>query len=154
MTRQALESKIAIIGPGRSWETVEAVDALIGKLRGKAEDAEPIVEAIVLDGHRGGDPRLLELERYNLRANRIGGLAIVNQSYEYDDELDLSVDPQIQRAADKAARALLPIFINVEPTLEGLDLEDLRSRSAEVAVFGNDPEIIRNRLEVVEAGVA
>jgi hypothetical protein len=131
---------IAIIGPRSSWETDEAIGDLLERLTGEA------IGAIVLN-EQDSDPKFTAL-RDSIKAKRVGGLAVVNYSYGYEEELDLSPDLRVIAAAKKANEAALPIFVNIMPTMGGLDFEDLEGPAPDLIVSGNNVEIIKNRLEV------
>ena len=145
--------QVAVIGPGTSWEAPEAIDVFIKKLKKEG------IGTMVLDEQR--DPRLLALTAVNVRNDHIGGLAVVNYSYSsdeddegYDEELDLSADPKVGKAAQLAANLALPIFINQEPTMGGLDLEVPEGRKLDLIIIENGIEAIKTRLLEVTAGAA
>lgn len=135
MSRHPNETVVAIIGPLSSWETTEAIDNTVEGLELQA------IRTMVLDARRH-DPKFTTL-RDKLRSNQVGGLVVANYSYRYHDELDLSPDPKVIEVAKQVVEAVLPVFVNVEPTMGGLDFDN----SPELIVIGNNMEIIRNRLE-------
>lgn len=140
--------QVAVIGPGMSWETPEAVSDFCEWVGAEG------ISTKVLDAR--GDPRLTALTAANVNRDHIGGLAVVNYSYSYEEELDLSADPAVQKAAQKAANLALPIFVSEQPTMGGLELEAREGREAELIIVRNSIEVITNKLlgEKVVAGAA
>ena len=142
--------RLAMIGPPLSWETQEVMNQLAAGLH--YEDKSESIETLALDAR--SDHRLLALRGSNIDDHNLGGLAIVNYYEETDDEMDLSTDSSIQLAGELAVKANLPIFINRQPTMGGLELSSIGGHEPELIVFGNDVTIIKDRLQVVKAGVA
>lgn len=137
------QSSIAIIGPRPSFESIDEISDLAGGEQIDRDDrilAGDRITALLLDATI--DPRFTEL---NKNAGNLGGLVVINYSYRYLVELDLSADPKVEEAARRAAEKLLPVFVNVVPTMGGLHLEGVQP-TPEVVVFGNDLDLIKDRI--------
>jgi hypothetical protein len=141
--------RLAMIGPPASWEMVEVMYQLATGLH--SEDKSESIETLALDVR--SDHNLLALRGTNVDRYNLGGLAIVNYYEQTDDEMDLSTDNSIQLAGELAVKSNLPIFINRQPTMGGLELSSIGDHEPELIVFGNDLTIIKKRLQVVEVEV-
>ncbi len=138
--------RIAVTGPRTSWETSEAIEDFVNELRNVG------VQTMILN-EQGDDPRFVKL-RDGITAGRVGGLAIIDFSSRYDEELDLSADSRVADAARVAVSGRIPIFVEVEPSMGGLDAAWQNGHPPEIIAFGQDVSVIARRLSAVSIGAA